>query len=116
MPRRRLNLTRREGVSVCQCPHGLLVGISNPKSFIVFAVLVPPFVSASGGSVPAQMLALSIVPVAIGAVTDSAWALGTSAARGWFATSPKRLTWIQRGGGAAIVLLGLFTAASGIKR
>jgi threonine/homoserine/homoserine lactone efflux protein len=108
--------TRTHGFGLRSIRIGFLVGISNPKSFIVFAVLVPPFVRSTGDGVPTQMLMLSVVPVAIGAVTDSAWALGASAARGWFATSANRLAAVQRAGGAAIVLLGIVTALGGIRR
>ena len=51
---------------------GVLVGISNPKVFIILAAILPQFVDRSAGSVPVQMLLLAIVPILIGLLTDSA--------------------------------------------
>src|SRR5215218_11109977 len=61
---------------------GFIVGISNPKGFLIFAALLPPFVD-TGRSVPAQMFLLGSVAVALGLLCDTVWALAAGRAREW---------------------------------
>jgi threonine/homoserine/homoserine lactone efflux protein len=84
---------------------GALVGVSNPKAFIILAAVLPQFVDRSAGSVPAQMLALATVPVLIGLLTDTAWGLAAGSARTWFAHSPHRL--VVAGGAGGVSMIGL---------
>lgn len=84
---------------------GVVVGITNPKGFLIFAAVLPQFVDVDGGPAQLQMLLLCLVCVGIAFVTDSAWALLAGSARRWFVRSPHLL---QRVGGAAgIVMIGL---------
>ncbi|MQA61802.1 MAG: hypothetical protein GEU86_09970 [Actinophytocola sp.] len=92
---------------------GVLVGVTNPKAFIILAAILPQFVDRSAGSVPAQMLLLAVVPVMIGLVTDSAWGMAAGAARAWFADRPRRLVLAGRAGGASMIALGASVALSG---
>jgi threonine/homoserine/homoserine lactone efflux protein len=89
---------------------GILVGLTNPKVFILYAAVLPQFVVRSHGSIPAQMLVLAVVPVLIGIVMDSIWALSAGATRAWFARSPRRLRRTEQAGGSCIIALGLATA------
>jgi threonine/homoserine/homoserine lactone efflux protein len=41
---------------------GLVVGVTNPKSFILFGAVLPQFVNRGAGSVPAQMRLLAWCP------------------------------------------------------
>jgi threonine/homoserine/homoserine lactone efflux protein len=91
---------------------GALVGLTNPKVYVVLAAVLPQFVDPSA-SVPAQLMVLGLVPVALGLVTDTAWALAAGTARTWFARSPRRLVTSSRAGGAAMIGLGVSVAASG---
>lgn len=84
---------------------GLVVGVTNPKGFLIFAAVLPQFVDASGGPAQLQMFLLCLVCVGIALVTDSAWALVAGTARSWFARSPRRLRIV--GGGAGLVMIGL---------
>ena len=84
---------------------GLVVGVTNPKGFLIFAAVLPQFVDATGGPVPLQMFLLGLVCVGIAFVSDSAWALLAGTARAWFARSPRRLQLV--GGSAGIVMMGL---------
>lgn len=79
---------------------------------MVLAAVLPQFVDPSG-NVPAQLMLLGLVPVALGLATDTAWALGAGTAREWFARSPRRLRTFSRAGGAAMIGLGVSMAASG---
>ncbi len=46
---------------------GFIVGMTNPKTFILFGAILPQFVNRSEGNVPAQMLLLALISVCIGA-------------------------------------------------
>jgi threonine/homoserine/homoserine lactone efflux protein len=84
---------------------GIVVGVTNPKGFLIFAAVLPQFVDADGGPAQLQMFLLCLVCVGIAFVTDSAWALLAGTARRWFARSPHLLARV--GGGAGIVMIGL---------
>src|SRR6266581_2624529 len=66
---------------------GFIVGVSNPKAIIFFL------------AVPAQMLLLGAIFLAIAVLCDSTWALAAGAARAWLARSPRRLELIGGTGG-----------------
>lgn len=92
---------------------GVLVGATNPKTFIIFAAVLPQFVNPDAGPVTAQMLQLALVPILIGLLTDSAWASAAGRARDWLALSPRRTTMIGRVGGLSMIGLGVSVAATG---
>ncbi|WP_431046953.1 LysE family translocator [Streptomyces sp. P1-3] len=92
---------------------GILVGVTNPKGLVFFAAVLPQFVNHSAGHVPFQMMALGLVPVAIGMITDTLWGLGAAAARSWFARSDRRLSMVGGAGGFAMIGLGVTVAATG---
>jgi len=87
---------------------GLVVGVANPKSAVFFAAVLPQFVDRSAGHVPAQLLLLGGIFIAIALVSDSIWALGAGAARSWFVTSPRRLELV--GGTGGVIMIGLGTS------
>ncbi|TIC83300.1 LysE family translocator [Nocardioides sp. GY 10113] len=103
-------LTSRQAVR-----QGFVVGVSNPKGFLLFAALLPPFVdrSAEAASVPVQMAVLGLFAVAIGLVCDSAWALAAGRARDWFARSPGRGAGLGAIGGTSMIGLGVGLALTG---
>ncbi len=70
---------------------GFVVGVANPKAFILFAAILPQFVNRSAGHVPVQMMLLGVVSFVIAVASDSIWALVASTVRAWFARSPRRL-------------------------
>lgn len=94
---------------------GYLVGVANPKSFIIFASVLPQFVDQGTGSVPVtvQMLLLALVAFALALVSDSVWALLASAVRSWFGRSAARTAAVQTIGGISMIGLGLSVAVSG---
>jgi threonine/homoserine/homoserine lactone efflux protein len=94
---------------------GFTVGVTNPKSLILFGAILPQFVNRSAGHVPAQMLLLALVSVSIGAVTDSAWGLAASGVRAWFAKSPRRYALVGGAGGLAMIGVGVTVALTGRK-
>jgi threonine/homoserine/homoserine lactone efflux protein len=92
---------------------GVVVGVTNPKSYILFGAVLPQFVNRAAGNVPGQMLVLSVFSVVIGAVSDCGWGLAASAVRSWFASSPRRFELVGGAGGLAMIGLGVAVAVTG---
>ena len=89
---------------------GAVVGITNPKAYILFGAILPQFVNRATGHVPAQMLLLALVSVAIGAISDCSWGFAASAVRAWFARSPRRFEMVGGAGGLAMIGVGVTVA------
>jgi threonine/homoserine/homoserine lactone efflux protein len=104
---RRPPLTPRAAVR-----QGFVVGVSNPKGFLIFAALLPPFVDPDH-SVPMQMFLLGSVAVVLGFVCDSVWALAAGRARDWFAGSARRGAALGAVGGTSMIGLGVGMALTG---
>jgi len=94
---------------------GFIVGVTNPKAFILFGAILPQFVNRDAGHVPAQMLLLALVSVSIGLVSDSAWGLAASGVRAWFARSPRWVARVGGAGGLAMIGVGVTVAITGRK-
>ena len=94
---------------------GFMVGVTNPKSMVFLAAVLPQFVDHDGGSIPVQMFLLGLIFVFVAFSTDStyAWAAGT--ARNWFGGSPRRLARMQGSGGLMMIGLGGSLALTGQK-
>jgi threonine/homoserine/homoserine lactone efflux protein len=85
---------------------GATVGVTNPKTVVFLAAILPQFVSKSGGYVPVQILVLGAVFAAIAIVSDTLWAVVAGGFRAWFSRSPRRLELVGGAGGLAIVAVG----------
>lgn len=94
---------------------GFAVGVSNPKTIVFFAAVLPQFVDRGQGHVVAQMLVLGLVFNVIAIASDCAWGLVAASARDWFARSPQRLSTVGGVGGLAMIGLGVTVAATGRK-
>jgi threonine/homoserine/homoserine lactone efflux protein len=94
---------------------GAFVGVTNPKTVVFLAAILPQFVSRSSGHVPVQILLLGLVFSAIALVSDTLWAVGANAFRAWFARSPRRLEIVGGVGGLAIIAVGAAVALTGRK-
>ncbi len=86
---------------------GYLVGLTNPKTIVFFAALLPQFVDHGAGPVWSQFAILGLVFMAIGIIGDTTFALLAGRARDWFARSPKRMERIGGTGGAMMMALGV---------
>jgi threonine/homoserine/homoserine lactone efflux protein len=86
---------------------GYLVGLTNPKTIVFFAALLPQFVDRDAGRVGLQMLVLGMVFAVIAIVSDGAFALAAGTARAWFARSPGRLAAMSAIGGAMMIVLAV---------
>jgi len=94
---------------------GIAVGVTNPKSIVFFAAVLPQFAQPSAGHVPAQMLLLGAVFMAIAVLCDSSYALAAGTARAWLARSPRRLELVGGTGGLVMIGIGASLALSGRK-
>ncbi|HVM55764.1 MAG TPA: LysE family translocator [Acidimicrobiales bacterium] len=88
---------------------GLVVGITNPKGFLLFAAVLSQFVDPAAGAVPVQLVLLGLVcmAIALASDSDSAWALLAGTARAWFARSPRRIEAVGAAGGVVTIGLGV---------
>lgn len=94
---------------------GFTVGVTNPKTIVFFAAVLPQFVDRSREHVAPQMLLLGLVFTLIALASDSVWGLVASTARGWFARSPRRLAMVGGVGGLTMIGLGVTVAVTGRK-
>ena len=94
---------------------GAVVGVSNPKSIVFFLAVLPQFVTVSAGNVSFQLALLGAIFTVLAVLSDSVWAIGASAARTWFARSPRRLEVLGATGGVAMIGLGGAMAVTGSK-
>jgi len=92
---------------------GVVVGVTNPKSYILFGAVLPQFVNRAAGHVPGQMLLLALVAVLFGAASDCGWGFAASAVRNWFARSPRRFEIVGGAGGLAMIGVGVTVALTG---
>jgi threonine/homoserine/homoserine lactone efflux protein len=92
---------------------GFVVGVANPKAVVFLVAVLPQFADPARGSVPAQLLLLGLVFVAIALVSDGAWALAAGSARRWLGGSPGRLAALAGAGGVVMIALGLHLALTG---
>ena len=93
---------------------GIVVGATNPKTMIFYAAVLPQFVDRGhGGPLLLQLLVLGLIFNTIALACDSTWGLASSAARSWFARSPRRLRAVGGAGGLAMIGLGLTVATTG---
>jgi threonine/homoserine/homoserine lactone efflux protein len=94
---------------------GILVGVTNPKSYILFGSVLPQFVNRSAGNLPLQMMLLVLISVSIGVLSDTAWGVVAGGVRSWFAHSPRRFSLVGGAGGLALIGVGLTVALTGRK-
>jgi len=92
---------------------GFVVGVTNPKAYILFGAVLPQFVDRAAGHVPVQMLLLALISIAIGLVSDTTWALAAGGLRAWFARSPRRFALVGGAGGLAMIGVGISVAVTG---
>ncbi|WP_117211272.1 LysE family translocator [Allorhizocola rhizosphaerae] len=84
---------------------GFIVGVTNPKTVVFFAAILPQFVDPSAGSATLQMVVLGGVFAVIALGMDSVWSVAAGAVRSWFARSARRLELV--GGAAGLTMVGL---------
>jgi threonine/homoserine/homoserine lactone efflux protein len=95
---------------------GFVVGVTNPKAFMILGAVLPQFVDRAGGHVQLQMLLLGLLAFVIGLMSDSLWALIASQLRTWFARSRRRGEAVGAAGGVSMIGLGVGLVVAGEPR
>jgi threonine/homoserine/homoserine lactone efflux protein len=90
---------------------GFIVGLTNPKTAVFFAAVLPQFIDPARPALP-QLLVLGALFVALAAACDSLWGLFAGTARTWFTSSPRRLHLLGAAGGGVMIALGARLAIS----
>jgi threonine/homoserine/homoserine lactone efflux protein len=86
---------------------GFVVGVTNPKSVILFTAILPQFVDRARGHTSLQLMVLGLICLAIALVSDSGWAVLSGSVRSWLGRRPNRLAVIGGAGGLVTIGLGL---------
>lgn len=84
---------------------GFVVGVTNPKTIVFFAALLPQFVVPTS-PVLAQLVVLGSIFAVLALLIDGTVALVASGARDWFVSSPQRIECVGGVGGLMMVGLG----------
>ena len=85
---------------------GVVVGATNPKALVLFAAILPQFIDPAAGVPGVQMAVLGVLFTVLAAGVDAIYAVGAGAARGWLATSPRRVRRLGASGGVLMIALG----------
>ena len=91
---------------------GFVVGVTNPKAFMILGAVLPQFVDRGVGHVQMQMFLLGLLAFTIGLLSDSLWALIASQLRLWFARSRRRGEAVGTVGGMSMIGLGVGLAVA----
>ena len=94
---------------------GVAVNALNPKIAVFFLAFLPQFVSPEAGSAPLQIMALGLLYLALGLVTDWAYAVGASWVRDGARSAVIEGPWPRRISGGLYIGLGVTAALSGRK-
>jgi threonine/homoserine/homoserine lactone efflux protein len=95
---------------------GVVVNVLNPKTGLFFLAFLPQFVTEARGHVGEQIVALGVVFVLLGAVTDSLYALTAGSAARWLRGQPRFLAGERWVTGGLYISLGLAGALSSTHR
>ena len=89
-----------------------MVNVLNPKTALFFLAFLPQFVDVSKGAVGVQILALGLIFVALGVVSDGLYAVAAGTAGAWLREG--RLLRAERYvSGSVFVGLGVTAALAG---
>jgi threonine/homoserine/homoserine lactone efflux protein len=91
---------------------GFLMGVTNPKSAVFLAALLPQYVDPLAGPAAIRMVALGALFCLLAVAGDGLWALLAASARPWLADHPHHLTWVAVAGGVVMMVLGLSLLAA----
>jgi threonine/homoserine/homoserine lactone efflux protein len=96
--------------------HGVIVNVLNPKTALFFLAFLPQFVDPAAGPVAPQMLVLGTMLVALGAMSDGAYALLAAGAGRRVREMASRRQLLDRVSGGMFVGLGVVAALAGEPR
>jgi threonine/homoserine/homoserine lactone efflux protein len=90
---------------------GAVVNVLNPKTALFFLALLPQFVDPDRGGVWSQALLLGLTFIALGLLTDSAYALAAGTVGGLLRRRRRTMRY-----GSGVVFVGLGAVAALAKR
>ena len=91
----------------------IVVNVLNPKTALFFFAFLPQFVEPDGGAVALQLAVLGLVFIALGIVSDGAYAV-LAGSLGHLVRGNRRVASLRRRlSGAVFIGLGIATAVSG---
>jgi threonine/homoserine/homoserine lactone efflux protein len=94
--------------------NGFWVGVLNPKSFVLFATVLPQFVDRQKNNLTAQLLLLGIIFATVAMISDGSYGILAGTVRSWLAGDLRRLIFMRRFGGVVMIGLGVFTILSAV--
>jgi threonine/homoserine/homoserine lactone efflux protein len=96
---------------------GVIVGITNPKAFIMFGTIVPSFLSGNLASPTNVLLMYSMIPIMLGIAIDSVWVVTAHSVSSRLFANVDSIKIVNRIGGGLIILMALtlaYEAVSGL--
>jgi threonine/homoserine/homoserine lactone efflux protein len=94
---------------------GFVVNLLNPKTALFFLAFLPQFVDPALGGVHWQILALGAIFMALGILSDGAYALAAGTFADWLRGNRRFQRFQRRFAGTAFIGLGLTAALAGRK-
>ncbi|REC93766.1 LysE family translocator [Kushneria indalinina] len=85
---------------------GVLVDLLNPKTALFFMAFLPQFVRPEAGPVPAQLLLLGLLTIAVAIPIELAVVLGASRLTDWLRRRQRLAQWMDRLMGTVFIALG----------
>ncbi|ARS52639.1 LysE family translocator [Kushneria konosiri] len=85
---------------------GVLVDLLNPKTALFFMAFLPQFVRPEAGPVPAQLLLLGMLTIAVAIPIELGVVLGAARLTGWLRRRERLAQWLDRLMGTVFIALG----------
>jgi threonine/homoserine/homoserine lactone efflux protein len=95
---------------------GAVVNVLNPKTALFFLAFLPQFVDPARGAGGPQVLALGLVFVMLGLLTDGLYAVAAGSVRQWVRASPRFMDGQRWVTGGMYIGLGVLAAVSDNRR
>ena len=93
---------------------GVIVGITNPKAFIMFGTIVPSFLSGNLASPTNVLIMYSMIPIILGIVIDSVWVVVAHSVSSRLFSNADSVRIVNRIGGGLIILMALILAREAV--
>ncbi|CAI3119563.1 Homoserine/homoserine lactone efflux protein [Acinetobacter oleivorans] len=89
---------------------GVIVGMTNPKAFIMFGVIVPSFLSDDFVNPTYSLMIYSLVPIILGIFIDCIWVAVAHIISSRFFSNTEGMRTVNLVGGILIILMALILA------